>query len=57
MAPSSSSLLLGTSASMIGLIVDRHPSIAAALPRASFTVANSMSPATKNSTVDKMASR
>jgi len=57
MAPSSSSPLLGTSASMIGLIADHHRSIAAALPRDSLSVAKSMSPATKNSTVDKMASR
>jgi hypothetical protein len=42
---------------MIGLITDHHPSIAAAFPRDSFTVANIMSPATKNSTVDKMAKR
>jgi hypothetical protein len=38
-------------------VADHHPSIAVALPRDSFTVANSMSPATKNSTVDKMANR
>jgi hypothetical protein len=38
-------------------VVHHHPSIAAAFPRDSFTVANIMSPATKNSTVDKMAKR
>ena len=38
-------------------VVHRYPSIAAALPRDSFTVANSMSPAAKNSTVDKIANR
>jgi hypothetical protein len=38
-------------------VVRRHPSIAAVLPRDPLTVAKSISPATKNSTVDKMASR
>jgi hypothetical protein len=38
-------------------VVDHYPSIAAAFPRDSFTVASNMSPATKNSTVDKIASR
>jgi hypothetical protein len=38
-------------------VVDHHPSIAAVLPRDSCTVANSMRPATKNSTVDKIANR
>jgi hypothetical protein len=38
-------------------VVDHYPSIAAAFPRDSFTVASNMSPATKNSTVDKIANR
>jgi hypothetical protein len=49
--------ICGLEVDMPQFVVDHHPSIAAAFPRDSFTVANIMSPATKNSTVDKMAKR